>query len=60
MHRVLQLQLPVGDERRRVRLAEPGADQDVLADPAEALIVRQPPEHLTAERERERNVRRGA
>ena len=35
---------------------EPGADEHVLAHPAQALLDRQPPEHLAPQRQRERHL----
>ena len=48
--RILRLQ------RVRVRLEETAADEHVRDGPAEALLVRQPPEHLPARRQRRRHV----
>ena len=46
----------LADEAERVDLEEPGPDEHVLDEPAEALVLRQPAEHGAAERERERDA----
>jgi hypothetical protein len=43
----------VRDEAPRVRLREPGPDEDVLNEPAKALLAREAPAHRARARKRE-------
>ena len=46
----------LGDEARRVRLVEPGAEQHVLDDAAQSLLLREPAEHLAPGGQRVRDL----